>query len=64
MESGPSSGVASGDRPTRQRRPSHWWDTINFGHEDAYSNALAYQAGVMMAELARDPVGEREILLH
>ncbi len=25
-------------------RPSNWWDTVGFGHEDAYSNALAYRA--------------------
>ena len=25
------------------RRPSNWWDTIGFGHEDAYANALAYR---------------------
>ena len=34
-------------------RPSNWWDTIGFGHEDAYANALAYRAlgdMVMMAK--------------
>lgn len=36
----------------RPYRPSNWWDTIGFGHEDAYSNALAYRACVMMAEVA------------
>ena len=41
-----------GDRPTRAKRPGNWWDTINFGHEDAFSNALAYRAGCMAAELA------------
>ena len=41
-----------GDRPTPKRRPANWWDTINFGHEDAFSNALAYRAATMMAELA------------
>ena len=25
-------------------RPSNWWDTLGFGHEDAYANALAYRA--------------------
>jgi hypothetical protein len=25
-------------------RPSNWWDTIGFGYEDAYANALAYRA--------------------
>ncbi len=33
-------------------RPANWWDTIGFGHEDAYSNALAYQACQRMAEVA------------
>jgi len=42
----------SGDRATHERRPSNWWDTIDFGHEDAYSNALAYRAGLLMAEVA------------
>ncbi len=34
-------------------RPGNWWDTVGFGHEDAYSNALAYHALRGMAELAR-----------
>ncbi len=34
-------------------RPANWWDTIGFGHEDAYSNALAYRALVGMADMAR-----------
>jgi hypothetical protein len=42
-----------GDRPTPQRRPANWWDTINFGHEDAFSNALAYRAATLFADLAR-----------
>jgi len=33
-------------------RPANWWDTIGFGYEDAYSNALAYHALKMMAEMA------------
>jgi len=33
-------------------RPSNWWDTIGFGYEDAYSNALAYHALEDMAQLA------------
>ena len=41
-----------GDRPTPERRPANWWDTINFGHEDAFSNALVYQAGKLFADLA------------
>jgi hypothetical protein len=34
------------------RRPSNWWDTIGFGHQDAYANALAYRALGNMAMLA------------
>jgi hypothetical protein len=33
-------------------RPSNWWDTIGFGYEDAYANALAYRALGDMAMLA------------
>lgn len=42
-----------GDRPTDKRRPANWWDTINFGHEDAYANALAYRAATQFTEVAR-----------
>jgi hexosaminidase len=34
-------------------RPANWWDTIGFGHEDAYANALAYRALRGMEHLAR-----------
>jgi len=34
-------------------RPANWWDTIGFGYQDAYSNALAYHALENMAEIAR-----------
>ena len=33
--------------------PSNWWDTIGFGYEDAYANALAYRALLGMAQLAQ-----------
>ena len=33
-------------------RPANWWDDIGFGHQDAYSNALAYRALLDVAELA------------
>jgi Bacterial alpha-L-rhamnosidase 6 hairpin glycosidase domain len=33
-------------------RPSNWWDTIGFGHEDAYGNALAYRALGCMAHMS------------
>ncbi len=36
-----------------KRRPANWWDTIGFGYEDAYANALAYRALLGMAELAK-----------
>lgn len=34
-------------------RPANWWDDVGFGHEDAYSNALAYHALLGMTEMAR-----------
>ena len=34
-------------------RPSNWWDTIGFGYEDAYANALAYRALGDMTMLAK-----------
>jgi hypothetical protein len=33
-------------------RPSNWWDTIGFGHEDAYANALAYRACLLLGQVA------------
>lgn len=45
-----NSGIwPDGDPPLR---PSNWWDTIGFGYEDAYANALAYRALGNMAVLA------------
>ena len=49
----PSTGNYN-DRPLRDRRPANWWDTINFGHEDAYSNALIYNAARRFAALSRE----------
>lgn len=38
-------GGNSGSWPLHLKyRPANWWDTIGFGHEDAYANALAYRA--------------------
>jgi hypothetical protein len=34
-------------------RPANWWDTIGFGHQDAFANAIAYPALLGMAEMAR-----------
>jgi len=39
-------------------RSANWWDTIGFGHQDAYSNALAWRALRGMAALA-DRIGEQ-----
>ncbi len=49
--------VASGNSGTWNEgqpkvRPSNWWDTIGFGHEDAYANALAYRALQGMQRMA------------
>jgi hypothetical protein len=41
-----------GEPGTPKIRPSNWWDTIGFGYEDAYGNALAYRAYGDMAMLA------------
>ncbi len=37
----------------RELRPANWWDTIGFGHKDAFSNALVYRALMGMTEAAR-----------
>jgi hypothetical protein len=42
-----------GPAGTPKIRPSNWWDTIGFGYEDAYSNALAYRALGEMAMMAQ-----------
>ena len=47
------------DRPKPDRRPANWWDCINFGYHDAYSNALAYQAARKFAVVA-SKVGEKD----
>ncbi len=49
-----NSGIWSDGPP--KIRPSNWWDTIGFGYEDAYANALAYRAYRDMAMMA-DKVG-------
>lgn len=45
-----NSGIWSDGTP--KIRPSNWWDTIGFGYEDAYGNALAYRALRNMVMLA------------
>lgn len=48
----PASGN-SGSWPQKIKvRPANWWDTIGFGYQDAYSNALGYRALRGMAALA------------
>ena len=49
----PLSGNAGSWTPRVTLRPSNWWDTVGFGHKDAYSNAIAFRALVGMAGLAR-----------
>jgi len=48
----PMSGNSGSWPPLVETRPANWWDTIGFGHEDAYSNALAYRALRGMEEMA------------
>ncbi|HEY2722868.1 MAG TPA: hypothetical protein VGI82_14140 [Chitinophagaceae bacterium] len=43
-----NSGSWKGDS---SMRPSNWWDTIGFGHKDAYSNALAYRALILLEQV-------------
>ncbi len=49
----PLSGNAGSWTPRVTLRPSNWWDTVGFGHKDAYSNAIAFRALEGMAGLAR-----------
>lgn len=48
------SGNAGSWPPKVKLRPSNWWDTIGFGHQDAYANALGYRALRSMAVLAKE----------
>jgi len=49
----PASGNAGSWPDPLVIRPSNWWDTIGFGHKDAYGNALAAEALRRTANLAR-----------
>ncbi len=49
----PLSGNSGSWTPRVTVRPANWWDTIGFGHKDAYSNALAYAAFKAMSGLSR-----------
>lgn len=45
----------SGSWPEKIKyRPANWWDTIGFGYEDAYANALAYRALLGMTRLSQE----------
>ena len=44
-------------------RPANWWDTIGFGHEDAFSNALTYDALNLMA-MVSEMVGKKDDADH
>ncbi len=46
-----NSGSWSGDH---LMRPANWWDTIGFGHKDAYSNAIAYRAMKKFAKISKE----------
>lgn len=49
----PLSGNSGSWPATLVARPANWWDTIGFGHKDAYSNALAFEAFQNMVKMAR-----------
>ena len=58
IEYGHTGNTGSWDMKPFQR-PANWWDAIGFGHDDAYSNALAYRAVMQLAEVAA-LIGETE----
>lgn len=49
----PLSGNSGSWTPKITLRPSNWWDTVGFGHKDAYSNAIAFRALSRIAQVAR-----------
>jgi len=46
------------------QRPANWWDSIGFGHDDAYSNALAYRAASLLAEVAKKLEKEQDSIYY
>ncbi|HXX24611.1 MAG TPA: hypothetical protein VEO19_15810 [Terriglobia bacterium] len=60
----PLSGNSGSWPPGVPIRPANWWDDIGFGHQDAYSNALAYRALIGMAELARQANQTKDAQLY
>lgn len=55
----------SGNRGTLQQphRSSCWWDAVNCGHKDGYSNALIYRAWRCLADLEKQ-LGRTEKQKH
>ncbi|MCX6622223.1 MAG: hypothetical protein NTY38_14370 [Acidobacteria bacterium] len=49
----PLSGNSGTWKEPWPHRPANWWDTVGYGHKDAYSNALAYRAFQGMSRLAQ-----------
>lgn len=49
----PASGNSGSWPEILNLRPSNWWDTIGFGHKDAYGNALAAEAFRRMTRFAQ-----------
>ncbi len=54
VQYGPSGNSGSWPEGPPKVRPSNWWDTIGFGHKDAYANALAYRALRSVRRLAAE----------
>lgn len=52
IEYGYSGNAGSWQKMKKFQRPANWWDAIGFGHDDAYSNALAYHACVLFSQVA------------
>lgn len=40
-------------------RPANWWDTIGFGYEDAFSNAITYEALNLISMIA-EMIGKKD----
>jgi len=60
----PMSGNSGSWAPGVPVRLANWWDDIGFGHQDAYSNALAYHALIEMVDMARQANQPRDAQLY
>jgi hypothetical protein len=47
-------------------RPANWWDTVGYGYEDAFSNALTYEALRLMSSTAKlaDQTDDANLYAH